>query len=226
MKIAARPAGDTFLRELSVEDSGALRARSGRRRFPAGAILMYDGQVGAEVMVLVGGRVKISYLTTDGHEVVLDFRGPGELLGELAVIDGHPRSSSVVAIEPVEVVAIAASAFQALVSERAGIAQALLRDIARRLRDADRKRIEFGTAPAIGRVAARLVELVERFGTRAPTGHVIALPIMQEELASWTGSSREAVAKALRSLRELGLIATERRRITVLDLEGLKQHCP
>ena len=187
---------------------------------------MYDGQVGAEVMVLVGGRVKISYLTTDGHEVVLDFRGPGELLGELAVIDGHPRSSSVVAIEPVEVVAIAASAFQALVSERAGIAQALLRDIARRLRDADRKRIEFGTAPAIGRVAARLVELVERFGTRAPTGHVIALPIMQEELASWTGSSREAVAKALRSLRELGLIATERRRITVLDLEGLKQHCP
>ena len=91
-------------------------------------------------------------------------------------------------------------------------------------RDADRKRIEFGSSPAIGRVAARLSELVERFGTPTSAGHVIDLPISQDELAGWTGSSREAVAKALRSLRELGLITTERRRITVLDLEGLERH--
>ncbi len=188
-------------------------------------MVMYEGQVGTEVMVITSGRVKISYLTTDGHAVVLDFRGPGELLGELAVIDGRPRSSSAEAIEAVEAQAIAAKSFQALVSERTEIANALLRDVARRFRDADRKRIEFATSPAIGRVAARLVELVERYGTRTSAGHVIDLPIKQEELASWTGSSREATAKALRSLRELGLITTERQRITVLDPEGLKQHC-
>ncbi len=225
MTVPLPPATDGFLAELGTDDSTALLARVGRRRFPSGTTLMYEGQAGTEVMVIVSGRVKISYLTAEGQEVVLDFRGPGEMLGELAVIDGKPRSSSVVAIEPVETLAIAAASFLSLVSERTGIATALLHDIVRRFRDSDRKRIEFGTAPAIGRVAARLVELVERYGTPTSTGHIIDLPIRQEELAGWTGSSREAVARALRSLRELGLITTERRRITVLDLAELKQHC-
>jgi CRP/FNR family transcriptional regulator, cyclic AMP receptor protein len=65
--------------------------------------------------------------------------------------------------------------------------------------------------------------MVDRFGTETKAGHVIDLPITQEELAGWTGASREAVAKALHSLRESGLITTERRRFTVVDLEGLER---
>lgn len=186
--------------------------------------MMHEGQAGTEVMVIISGRVKITYLEIDGREIVLDFRGPGELLGELAVMDGKPRSSSVEAIEPTEVLAVTAAAFKALLAERTGIASALLQDIVRRFRDSDRKRIEFGASHTIGRVVARLLEMVERFGTRTVAGFVIDLPITQEELAGWTGSSREAVAKALHSLRELGLITTERRRLTVLDLEGLQRH--
>ena len=203
----------------------ALEARAGRRRFTARATLMHEGQVGNEVMVIVSGRVKICEVTSDGREIVLGFRGPGELLGELAVIDGKQRSSSVEAIEPVEVLAIAATVFRVLVAEQAGIANALLHEVVRRFRDADRKRIEFGASHTIGRVAARLVELVERFGMDTTAGQVIDLPITQEELAGWTGASRESVAKALQSLRELGLITTERRRITVLDLEEVGRLC-
>ncbi len=117
--------------------------------------------------------------------------------------------------------AIAASTFAAVAAQHPGMANALLLDLVRRFPDADRKRIEFGALPAIGRVAARLVELVERIGSRTSVGHVIDLPISQAELAGWTGASREAVAKALRTLRELGLVSTERRRITVRDLEQL-----
>lgn len=200
-----------------------MQALAGRRGYPVGASLMHEGQAGTEVMVIVSGRVKICEVTSDGQEVVLDFRGPGELLGELAVIDGKPRSSRVEAIEPVEVLAVAATAFNGLVAERPGIANVLLRDVVGRFRNADRKRIEFGAADTVGRVAARLVEMVERFGTETTVGHEIDLRITQEELAGWTGASREAVAKALRSLRELGLITTERRRITVLDLEDLSR---
>ena len=201
-----------------------LRARARQREFPAGATLMDEGQAGADVMLIDSGRVKISCRAIDGREVLLDFRGPGELLGELAALDGNPRSSSVQAIEPVVVWAIAASTFAAVAAQHPGMANALLLDLVRRFRDADRKRIEFGALPAIGRVAARLVELVERFGSRTSVGHVIDLPISQAELAGWTGASREAVAKALRTLRELGLVSTERRRITVRDLEQLRRH--
>jgi len=116
-----------------------------------------------------------------------------------------------------------AAAFKDLVGTRPNIANQLLRHVIRRFRDSDRKLVEFGASHTIGRVAGRLVEMVERFGTVTANGHVIDLPITQEELAGWTGASREAVAKALHSLRELGLISTERRQFTVLDLEGLER---
>jgi CRP-like cAMP-binding protein len=211
-----------FLAALSPEDRAAVLSRSGQRRFRAGACLMHEGQAGTEVILLVSGRVKITYLTSEGREIVLDFRGPGELLGELSVIDGGPRSSTVEAMEPVEALAIAAADFKALMNTRPGIAVALLRNMTDRFRDADRKRIEFGASHTIGRVAARLAELADRYGEPSGRGIVIELPITQEELAGWTSSSREAVAKALRTLRKLGLIETERRRITVLDRDELQ----
>ena len=216
--------GSGFLGELDPADRDALLALARPRRFPAGSTLMYAGQAGTEVMSLVSGRVKVTYVTEDGREVILDFRGPGELLGEMAVIDGNPRSSTVAAVEAVEVHAISATDFRALVASRPTLANQLLQNTLRRFRDSDRKLIEFGASHTIGRVAARLVELVARFGTSTPGGHVIDLPISQEELAGWTGSSREAVAKALHALRDERLITTERRRITVLDLERLMRH--
>jgi CRP-like cAMP-binding protein len=210
-----------FLGELDSTDREAITSRCRSRRFRTGSTLMHEGQAGTEVMVLVTGRVKITYLTMDGREAVLDFRGPGELLGELAVVDGKPRSNSVEAIEDVEALAMTAADFKSLIASRPTLANQLLQHVISRFRDSDRKLVEFGASHTIGRVAARLVEMVERFGTATAAGHVIDLPITQEELAGWTGASREAVAKALHSLRELGLISTERRRFTVLDLDGL-----
>ena len=214
-----------FLGDLDPTDRDAFMSQSRPRRFRAGDTLMYGGHVGTEVMVLLSGRVKVTYLTQDGREVILDFRGPGELLGEMAVVDGSPRSNTVQAIEAVEVVAMTAPDFKALVGSRPTLASQLLQHTIRRFRDSDRKLIEFSASHTIGRVAARLVEMAERFGTVTPAGHAIDLPITQDELAGWTGASREAVAKALHSLRESGLIATERRRFTVLDLEGLERRC-
>jgi len=215
--------GGGFFDELDATDRDAITSGSRRRHFPTGTTLMYEGQAGTEVLVLLTGRVKVSYLTQEGREVILDFRGPGELLGEMAVVDGHPRSNTVSAIEEVEALTMSATAFRALVASSPTLANQLLRSMIRRFRDSDRKLIEFGASHTLGRVAARLVEMVERFGTVTRDGHVIDLPITQDELAGWTGASREAVAKALQSLREHGLIPTERRRFTVLDREGLER---
>ncbi len=124
------PAGADFLALLAPEERDAVRARAGVRRFRAGTNLMHEGQVGTEVMILVSGRVKITYLTHEGREVVLDFRGPGELLGELSVIDGQTRSSTVEAMEPVEALAIAASEFKAMISRSRGSSQRLLENMA------------------------------------------------------------------------------------------------
>jgi CRP/FNR family transcriptional regulator, cyclic AMP receptor protein len=220
------PTGDRgeFLSLLGTTDRAALEERAGRRRFRRGALLMHEGQHGEEVLVLLSGRVKITGTTRDGREVVVRFAGPGEPLGELSVLDEQPRGSTVEAIEPVEALGLSAADFRALL-ERTGFATALLRTLARRFRGSDAARIEFAASQTLERVAARLLELVERYGEPAGDGSVvIALPLSQEELAGWTASSREAVAKALATLRALGLVVTERRRITVRDPEALRRH--
>ena len=87
------------------------------------------------------------------------------------------------------------------------------------------RRIEFSSSESLGRVASRLVALAERFGQRLDSGAIeVALPFAQDELASWSSSSRESTARALRTLRELGLIQTHRLHVTVLDLERLRAH--
>jgi CRP-like cAMP-binding protein len=200
----------------------ALRERGRRVGLAAGERLLQEGERGDSIALIASGRAKVSCTSADGRETVLDFRGPGELVGELSAIDERPRSSSVTAIEPLEALVVPATDFRALITSRPGAGLALLRLLSRRFRDADRKRIEFGATDTVGRTSARLVELAERYGDPCEEGIAINLPISQEELAGWTGSSRAGTAESLRTLRELGWIETDRRRITVRDVEALR----
>jgi CRP-like cAMP-binding protein len=122
----------------------------------------------------------------------------------------------------VEALAISASSFRDFLRTHPDAALAVLELITTRLRDADRKRAEFGSMDATGRVAARLVELADQHGQPTGSGVRIDLALSQEDLASWVGASREAVSRALRLFRERGWIATRRRGITVLDQDALR----
>ena len=140
------------------------------------------------------------------------------------MLDSGTRSVTVEALEPVEALAIPASRFRALLESHPRIAIEILSAFSRRFVDASRRQIEFAAAQTLGRVAARIIELSERYGERTEEGDLaIDLPISQSELAGWVGSSREAVAQALHTLRELGVIATERRQIVVRDVEELRR---
>jgi CRP-like cAMP-binding protein len=183
---------------------------------------MHQGEPGDRVAVLLSGHVKTTFVDHRGQEMVLSFRGPGDVLGELSFIRADERSSNVVAIEAVEAQVLASSDFRAFLVRHPRVALVLIDVIARRFRDANRKRVQFGELDTLGRLAARLVELCERHGTSGDDGIEIQLPITQEDLAGWTASSRAGVAEALRTMRELGWITTARRRITVLDLEQLR----
>lgn len=221
--MALRPEPGTFLALLSDGDRDGLLKLGGRRRFARGERLMHQGEAGDRVLVLLTGHVKASNSDSRGRELVLSFRGPGDVLGELTFMHGEPRSSNVTAIEPVEARALAGSEFHAYLERTPTAALTLIDVISARFRDANRARIQFGDLDTVGRVAARLVELCERYGDRTDAGIEIRLPVTQDDLGSWTASSRAAVAGALRTMRELGWITTDRRRITVLDVTALSR---
>ncbi|MFI5916343.1 Crp/Fnr family transcriptional regulator [Dactylosporangium sp. NPDC051541] len=212
-----------FFDLLHADEQAALEAAGHRRQWRRGAVIFREASRSEAVVILRAGRVKVSSDTASGTEVVLAVRGPGALLGELSAIDGGPMSASVTALEPVTALSVPSPDFERYLLGHARISFLLMRELTRRLRDADRKRIEFGAFDTTGRVAARLVELAERFGEQTPEeGIRISLPLSQDELAGWTGSSREAVTKALRTLREEGLIQTGRLHVVVHDLDALR----
>lgn len=212
-----------FLDALSQEQVDALRAIGRTRRYASGERLFHEREPGDAVLVLQSGRVKLSSITDGGREALLGIREPGELIGEMSAIDEAPRSATATAMEPVEVLALSSRAFTAYLERTPGVALILVRVLNRRLRDADRKRTEFLAQDTVGRVCSRLVELADRFGQSGADGTHIDLAITQEDLAGWTGSSREAAIRALRTLRELGWIETRRRGVTLIDVEMLRQ---
>ncbi|MDP1849298.1 MAG: Crp/Fnr family transcriptional regulator [Solirubrobacteraceae bacterium] len=221
--VVERAEPGTFLSLLSDGDLAALLKLGTFRRFASGERMMRQGEPGDRVLVLLEGHVKATSVDSHGREMVLSIRGPGDVLGELTFSHGEPRSSNVIAIEPAQAQAVAASDFRLYLAQRPAAALTLIDVISRRFRDANSKRVQFGDLDSVGRVAARLIELCERYGERTDAGIQIGLPVTQEDLGSWTASSRAGVASALRTMRDLGWIKTERRRITVLDLEALTQ---
>lgn len=212
-----------FFSQLSPEQSRAFNEISRRRTYRRGASIFNEGDVADRVVVLLEGNAKVSYFTDEGKEVVLAVRGPGDLLGELSALDGEPLSATVSAMEPVTCLTLSADAFTGFLRSAPDVALLLLRSLSRKLRDADRKRIEFSEFDTVGRVARRLVELAERFGVTSEGRIEIELGMTQEELAGWTGSSREAVSKALQSLKARGWLETHRRSVTILDAAALRR---
>ncbi len=211
-----------FWSRLPSSAAAALKARAVVRRFARGQALFHQGQVADRLLLLRSGRVKVTATTTTGREVVLAIRGTGDLVGELAVLDGAPRSASAVAVEPVEALVLAADEFRSFLLEQPIVSLVLLQIVSRRLREADAGRIEFAGLTTLGRVAARLLELCERFGQQEGDTIRIALPLSQEELAGWTGTSLESTGRALKTMRSLGWIETGRREIRVLDPGALR----
>jgi CRP-like cAMP-binding protein len=210
-----------FLGGLQPDERAGLKEAGRTRVHRRGATLLNEGDTSDRVIIVTKGRVKVSYFTEDGREVMLAVREPGDLLGELSAFDGEPHSATADAMEEVETLTLSRDAFSEWLKQNPRVALSLLELLTRRLRDADLKRIEFTAYDTVGRVARRLVELSERFGEETEDGLKISLPLSQEELASWTGCSREAASKALQALRKRGLVETRRRAVVVLDREGL-----
>jgi len=211
-----------FLERLEPDVRATLLALGRQRRFPPGAVLRHEGALEAPVLLMAGGRVKVTALASSGRELLLAVEGAGAVIGEFAALEGGRAPATVSAIDVVDSLEIAPGDFGSFLAACPAAATALLGLMGERLRDADRKRLEYAALDTVGRVASRIVELSQRFGLVEPDGSVtITLALSQEELATWIGSSREATVKALGQLRGLGWVQTGRRSILVQDLEAL-----
>ena len=212
-----------FLRQLSKEDAEALLARLRRRTIRPGTEILRAGSAGNEAILVLAGRVRLVAYGADRREVVLALRGAGELIGEMAALGAGRRTATAVALDEVEVGVLSASELLAFLREHPDTALVLIRMVVRRLAEATRDVVDLATQDSVGRLAKRLVDLSSEHGKAASGGTQIELALTQDELARWTGATRETVSRALRLMRQLGWVATNRKTITVLDPAALRQ---
>jgi CRP/FNR family transcriptional regulator, cyclic AMP receptor protein len=203
--------------------SESLRREGHVRRFRRGQTLFTEGDRAERVFLIDSGWVMISCMSAEGREIVLGLRGSGDIIGELSTLDGEARSATALAVAEVDAIVASGNVLtQAL--ERPEAARELIGVLATRLRDADRKRLQFATLDTLGRVAERLLELSERFGRPTDDGVAVEMPFSQEQLASWCGGAGGEMVKALAALRSLHCISTGRHSLVIHDMRALHGH--
>ncbi len=216
-------AGIPLFSTLDVEGMRDLAAVTRRHAFHQGEIIFHRDDPGNTLFVIKSGRVRIYISSPEGQEVALAVFGPGEAFGELALLDGQPRSASAVAIEPVETYCIQRSDFINVATKRPRIALQMLATLSQRLRQTDTMVEDLLFLDVHGRVAKKLLELAESNGTRSPEGIRIEMKLTQTDLARMVGASRESVNKVMSYLLDKEYVSVEKRKITVMRLAELRK---
>jgi CRP/FNR family cyclic AMP-dependent transcriptional regulator len=219
-------AGVDLFAALTPEELEGLSARLRRRRYPEGAVLFVEGDPGNGLYVIESGRVKIVLASPAGRELVLAVRGPGEYIGDMALLDGEPRSADAVAAEDCRVLILPREDFVRFVETHPRAAMRLLAVLSRRLRQTMRQHQEATLLDVAARVAGALLRLADEDGAPAGDGAggvVVPTDLTQAGLAAQIGVTRESVNKWLRYYQRRGWIRWEPGHLTLLRPAKLRE---
>ena len=186
------------------------------RNYPKGSVILFEDDPGDSLFIVKSGRVKVVLVGEDGREVILGMLGVGEHFGELALIDGKPRSAHVIAVDDSELIILRREDFRRRVEDSAPLAWALLSALSKRLRRADEQIGGLVLLDVHGRIARLLADSANATGT-------IEKKLTHQMIAQMIGASRETVSRAMRDFQDRGLITVQRRQITLADRPALER---
>ncbi|MFK4226438.1 Crp/Fnr family transcriptional regulator [Streptomyces sp. NPDC019890] len=226
-----------YFHVLSEQAREELTALGVERRYRAQEIVLRENEYGTAVYVLLEGWAIVSTATERASSrLILALRGPGELVGEMAMLDGSTRSATIGALGPLRALTVSEDRFRRFVMRNPQANGLVMAQLAARLRNADAERRSLSSLTVLQRLADRLLELAEleravpqglgaaaasRMTGEHDTGAVL-VDLAQHDLADALGATREAVAKALRLLREADVVRTRTRRIELADRKVLE----
>lgn len=196
------------------------------RRFDAGAVVFKEGDEGSTCYIVRTGRARAIREHPDGRSITLAHFDPGDIFGEMAMLDGERRSATVEATEATETIAILSADMHRLLREYPDISVKLIAALGQRLRDTNERLARQSFQTVQSRVAAALAQLVAAARSEpggAAHGDVV-ITTTQAELAQLAGSSRESASRFLAVLERAGIITQGRGRLTVHDAEALGRY--
>ncbi|MEV5340314.1 Crp/Fnr family transcriptional regulator [Streptomyces sp. NPDC052676] len=218
------PGRAPFWNLLDAPARTALRTAGRMTTYSAREHLVVQEDLTDHLVVVGRGWVKVTSVSAVGYEAVLALRGPGDLIGEQAGLDGGPRSATVTALTPVRALVISSGAFRAAARDHGVITRAVHQILSARLREADRQRTSAGADPLAARLAGLLLDLAATHGRRHASDAVeIALPLSQDDFAGLVLGSRRTVSRILEQWRTDGWVTTGRNRLILHNPDALKR---
>jgi len=173
-----------------------------RKSFPRSTTIIATGDVTESLFVVISGRLKVMISDDEGREVILAILGPNEFFGEMGLIDDHPRSASVVALEACELLSLSKRDFKRCLAENFEMAMTVMRGLVTRLREADQKIGSLALMDVYGRVAHLLLEMSETIDGQK----VVTKKLAKQDIAKMIGASREMVSRVMKDLQSGGYI--------------------
>jgi CRP-like cAMP-binding protein len=211
---------------LNRRELDLLYAITSTRRLRTREVLFRKGDEGATLYGVMRGRLRIFSGGSGGEakEVIFKFLEPGEVFGEIALLDSQPRSATVAAVEAVELLTLQRRDFIPFLEQHPKVAIQLATALAQRLRSLSDAMEDAMLLSISGRLAKKLLTLAHAHGKPVPGGTRIDLKLPQHELGELVGATRESVNKHMRTWTEAGVLRAERGIITVLDEEALEAY--
>ena len=209
--------------DLTDEERARLAALLRPRRYARGEVIFLEGDEGTSFCLIAEGRIRIQLTGTDGREVVINVYGSGDFFGELALLDGEPRSADAIAQDASRVFWLQHDDFMAFLEGHPGAARKMLASLSRRVRHTTRvvQDATFRDVPA--RLARVLLDLADRHGRPVEGGILLDTRLTQGELAAMVGASRETVNRALRTFEQNSWIRWEANRILITQADQLRR---
>jgi len=204
-----------FFTQLSDRELDVVRAVATEKTYPKNAVVLTEGEMGDSLYMIESGKVKVFIGDEDGREIILKILGPGDFFGEMSMIDKQPRSASVTTIEASTFLVLTHTMFEKCVEDAPRIGNMVMRILAQRVREADRKIGTLALMDVYGRVASTLLELSVYNNGKLMVGEKLS----QQDLANMVGASREMVNRILKDLSERGFISIESKSITIINRE-------
>jgi CRP/FNR family cyclic AMP-dependent transcriptional regulator len=193
------------------------------RRFRRNEVIFHQGDVGDSLQIVVSGALKIVLPSAAGEEAIIATLRSGDFFGELALLDGAPRSATATAVEATETLALPREAFLALLGEDPVLTQSLLAGIAAELRRLTGHVEELHFLDLAGRLAVRLARLGRERDPNATGSVELDWPYTQSDLAAMIGATRQSVNRLLSTLVDDGLVRVEHETLVITDLERLEE---
>jgi CRP-like cAMP-binding protein len=209
---------------LAAEDLEQLSGLLQQRRYNKGEVIFHQGDVGTALFIVRKGEVAIRLSSSEGKEVILALLGRGDAFGELALLDGEPRSTDAVSRDESDLLRLNQEDFRRFLSERPQVAMGLLAVLSRMVRRVTQLVHDSAFLDARARLARVLLDLARTQGQPAAEGGGIVIPkLTQAELANLCGVTRESANKWLRFYAREGLLTYESGQITLVDPERLRR---